>query len=217
MLHFYYGTDGEAARAQARARLAALRRAHQDAEVFVLRPESFSAGHFGDLVVGTGLFARAALVHTDSLFENEEAKAFFVEHLGDIVASPNIFVCAEGVVDAETVRAIKKEASEVQEYKKAKVAPEFNIFALADALAARDKKQAWTLYVQALATGLAPEQICGTLFWKVKSLLTAPYPTRNWKAEELRTLSARLVALYHDSHRGKHDFDIALERLVLTL
>jgi len=71
MLHFYYGTDGEAARAQARARLAALRRAHQDAEVFVLRPESFSAGHFGDLVVGTGLFARAALVHTDSLFENE--------------------------------------------------------------------------------------------------------------------------------------------------
>ena len=216
MLYFFYGTDAGQAREEARARVAALQKQNSGAAMFKIDAENFSAEHFGDLIGGQGLFNKAHLVSCASLFENEEAKEFFLQRISDIADSPTIFVLAEGEVDAETLRTVTTAAEKTHEFKKRK-ALKFNVFSLADALASRDKKNLWVLYHKALREGFAPENITGTLFWKVKSMLTAPYPSRLWSADELRNLSGKIVTLYHDSHRGIHDFEIALERLILSV
>jgi energy-converting hydrogenase Eha subunit H len=49
------------------------------------------------------------------------------------------------------------------------------------------------------------------VFTKAKNFL------KNYSVPELQTLSSKLVRMYHDAHRGIHDFEIALERFVLHL
>lgn len=218
MLYFFYGTDSAKARAKASILVASLREKRPEASVFKMGADDWNAEQFGNLIGGQGLFHPISLVQLSDAFENEEAKEYVSAHLSELAESPNVFVLVEGTVDAETVRNVKKCADKTLEFKTVKNEKEkFQVFSLADALGERDKRGLWVLYQRALLEGLAPENINGVLFWKVKDMLTARYPSRYWKTEELKNLSARFVALYHDSHRGIHDFSIGLERLVLTI
>lgn len=218
MLYFFYGTDSAKAREKASALIATLSASKPEARVFKISTDDWNANTLGDLVGGQGLFHSVSVVQISDVFENEEAKEYILARLSELADSPNIFVLVEGVVDIATVRTVTKAATSVQEFKKTKLEkPKFNVFSLADALGERNKKNLWVLYQKALLEDSAPENINGVLFWKVKDMLTARYPNRLWKAEELKNLSARFVALYHDSHRGKHEFPIALERLILTI
>ncbi len=217
MLYFYYGTDGGAARAEASARLKDLQTQFPRAAVFRMHEANWNAEAFSDLLASQGLLHDTTLVHLLGVFENEEAREYILARLSDIAASPSHFIFAEGALDAEVKRAVTKHADFAQEYKKPPASKEKSaIFALADALGRRDKKSLWVLYQRALIENHAPESINGMLFWKVKDILTVR-PSNLWSVDELKHLSGRLVSLYHDSHRGKHDFEIALERLVLTI
>ena len=108
------------------------------------------------------------------------------------------------------------------------------MFAMADALGARDKKTLWILYRQAVEAGKVPEEIHGILFWQAKSIALAartnsateadlnPFVygkakryAANYSDKEINNLLERLVAVYHDSHRGIHEFETAMERLIL--
>jgi len=40
---------------------------------------------------------------------------------------------------------------------------------------------------------------------------------QNYSEDEMKKMSSSLVSIYHDSRRGIHDFDIALERFILSL
>lgn len=218
MLYFFYGTDGAKAREKASGLVATLSAKKPQASVFKMGADDWNANALGDLIGGQGLFHPISLIHLSGAFENEEAMDYVLARLSELAESPNVFVLVEGVVDVATVRAVTKVAAKVQECKKIKNETEkFSVFSLADSLAERDKKGLWVLYQRALLEGLAPENINGVLFWKVKDMLTARYPSRYWKTEELKNLSARFVALYHDSHRGLHEFPLALERLILTI
>ncbi|MDP3661378.1 MAG: hypothetical protein Q8R17_00785 [bacterium] len=218
MLYFFYGMDGVAAREKASALVKTLWEKQPEASVFKMGADDWNAATLGDLVGGQGLFHPISVVHLSGTFDNEEAKEYILARLSELTDSPNIFVLVEGVVDIATVRAVTKTATKVQEFKKNKIEKAFfNVFSLADALGERNKKNLWVLYQKALLEGIAPENINGVLFWKVKDMLIARYPSRSWSTDELKNLSARFVALYHDSHRGKHEFPIALERLILTI
>ncbi|MDB5259697.1 MAG: hypothetical protein JWO73_905 [Candidatus Taylorbacteria bacterium] len=111
-----------------------------------------------------------------------------------------------------------------------------NIFALGDALGRRDKKQLWVLYRQFIDEGKAPEEIHGTLFWQAKSIALAartksaaesglaPFVyskskafAENYSDLELRKLLDDLISVSHDSRRGKHDLETALEILLLKI
>ena len=111
---------------------------------------------------------------------------------------------------------------------------EFNIFSLGDAFGRRDKKELWFLFSKAALRNIPAEEIPGILFWAWKSMALAaaskdaaeaginPYVfqkssgfAKNFSANELATMGARLVRMSHDAHRGKTDFDIELERFVL--
>lgn len=112
----------------------------------------------------------------------------------------------------------------------------FNTFAMADALARKDKKSLWVLLQNARHHNVSAEEIIGTLFWQLKSLRLAaetssaleagmkPFMYTKAKSAlgkfapgELTTLSRTLLSLYHDGHSGKRDIDLALEKFLLTL
>lgn len=218
MLYLFYGSDTDTARAKASALLASLQKRKPEAELFRLDAERWSESQLDELTHGQGLFSKTYLVFLSYLFENEEAKEAVLTKLSALTDSPNIFVMLEGKCDKETLLALTEAAEKVVVFEKKGGKKEaFSIFSLTDALGRRDKKNLWMLYQQALREDFAPENINGVLFWKVKSLLLAPYQNRAWKREELKDLSRRLVFLYHDAHRGVHDFAIGLERLVLSL
>ena len=113
---------------------------------------------------------------------------------------------------------------------------EFNIFALTDALGARQRKEAWILYQKALSAGLSAEEIFFKIVWQVKSMLIAsrtrnvgetemkafPYNKaksflKNFKSGELKKLSESLVVGYHRARRGEVEIETLVEKLLLGL
>lgn len=238
MLYFFYGTDKDTAREKANALIRSLCKKKPDAELFRIEPENWNEARLEEFISSQGLFNNSYIVHIVSLFELPEAKEVFVDKLGEIGESANIFIAQEEEVDKKTLLAITEVAEKVQlfESKGGKKKPEFNIFSLTDAFGRRDRKNLWVLFQKAVQSGAVPEEIHGILFWQLKSMLIAsgyesasgagiaPFVfaksksfLKNYSETELKTLSSRFVSLYHDSHRGIHDFEIALERLILTL
>ena len=157
--------------------------------------------------------------------------------------SPNIFILLEGKVLAELKKALEKHADQtvvsdlpVKSGFGADKKDEFNIFALADAVGSRDPFKSWTIYRQAVDDGIGTESILGTLFWQVKSMILAgkavsageaglsPFVfskskkyAGNYSPAELNSFALNLISLYHDSHRGAVDAELALEGLLLRI
>ena len=237
MLYLFYGTDRNKAHEKALTLLAMLQKKKPDAPVFRLDTEEWQPGTLSELIGGQGLFERRCLVFGSYLLENEDAEKDILASLSDIAASGNIFILLEGKLNKSTLLPLTDAAEKVQacEAKTAR-GEAFNIFSLTDAFGRRDKKHLWVLYRQALASGSEPEEVQGILFWQLKSIFLAsvcksadeaglkPFVwskaksfAKNFSPNELRALSQKFVTLYHDSRRGRHDFDIALERLILTI
>lgn len=172
----------------------------------------------------------------DTPSERAEALEQVLALAPELAESSNIFVLLEGKLLAPFAKTLKQYATTYEEVATASVAEKFNVFALADALARRDKKSLWVLFLRAQNAGLKPEEIIGTLFWQIKSMRLA-VRTKNadeaglksfvytkarrgaekFKPGELDNLSRSLVCLYHDAHLGKLDIDLALERWVLSI
>ncbi|MDO8564578.1 MAG: hypothetical protein Q7R88_01135, partial [bacterium] len=94
MIYFFYGSDRDKAREKAGALLDMLAKKYPEAEVFRISAES-DVNTLDELIGGQGLFSKTHIVYCTTLFENEEWKEAFVERLGDIADSPNIFVLLE--------------------------------------------------------------------------------------------------------------------------
>ncbi|MFA6338579.1 MAG: hypothetical protein WCW87_00755 [Candidatus Paceibacterota bacterium] len=113
---------------------------------------------------------------------------------------------------------------------------DFNVFSLADALGNRDKKNLWILYQKANQLNIPAEEIHGLLFWQFKTIALSrlaksaeeadlkPFVyskskryAQNFTEKETKSFLSRLVSMYHDSHRGIYDFNIALEKFILSL
>lgn len=112
---------------------------------------------------------------------------------------------------------------------------DFNIFTLTDALGNKDRKLAWLTYVKARELGNEPEQIFGTIWWFVKNLKLVnakgttssnhglnPFVYSKTKSAlahysptEITGMSKYLARIYHESHRGRADLAIELEKFVL--
>lgn len=117
-----------------------------------------------------------------------------------------------------------------------------DFFDFTNALGDKNKKLLWTLYQDALAEEVPSEEIHAMFFWQIKAMLCAlkckdateaglnPFVyskaktyARNYgktaeEAEEkLRQMSTTLCDMYHEAHRGKIDFAVALEKFILGL
>ena len=68
----------------------------------------------------------------------------------------------------------------------------------------------------ALIAGISGEELFWrSMVWKVKDMLKKS--SQKYKKEELVDLSEKLVTIYHEARLGKLEFDLALEKLIITL
>lgn len=240
MLYVLYGSDPGAGRAKLDALLVALLKKRPGASLFRLTADEVTLSGLLELSGARGLFEPKHIVLLDLPFAISDSRAVVLDQLEALRASENLFVLFEGALDAKTLAALRKKAEKVQEHSAAKksAAPKetFNRFALPEALGRRDRKNLWVHYQRAVRAGMVPEEIHGLLFWQVKCMLLsstardaasaglkpfvygkAKAAAKNFSLEELRDLSENLTVLYHESRRGAHELDTALERFVLSV
>ncbi len=68
----------------------------------------------------------------------------------------------------------------------------------------------------ALLLGISGEELFWrSLVWKVRDMLKGS--SEKYKKEELAQLSEKLVSIYHEARRGDLEFDLALEKMIITL
>ena len=242
MIYLFYGQDTEQARRKADGVVASLLQKRPDASLFRLDSDSWQEAAFDEYVGGQGLFAQKYIVVLDQLFENKEIKEYVIERLKALKASDNIFIILENTLDKAVLAKFEKNTEKVQVFGEGKEALSknkkavFNMFAITDALGARNQKRLWTLYQQAVRHDVVPEELHGILFWQIKSMLLAalskdaaesglnPFVygkaknyAKNFSLSELKKISSQLIAMYHRAHRGEISFEAALEKFFLTI
>jgi DNA polymerase III delta subunit len=232
MLSVYYGNDIVATR---KAALSTVDSTIEKIEARLTKLESsnFTPGMLADMLGAVSLFGGAEVFLIDTSSENLDFYAEVLGVLSEMQQSSNQFVIIEGVLLAAEKKKFEKFAGVIEEFKKLADTP-FNVWAMADALASRDKKSLWVLLQDAKRAGLAAEEIIGTLWWQLKTLRLAiltksasdagikdfPYnkakrALHNFKVGEVETLSQGLLKVYHDGHGGVRDIDEGLEEWVL--
>jgi DNA polymerase III delta subunit len=228
MLKVFFGTDTDAVR---KAAWAAARDGAPDAP-HVLTSESYEPGQLSELVGAGSLFGEARVVVIDTPTEQLAEDVSLL--LDAMAASVDRFIIIEGPLLAATKKVYAKHTDELHECKAGTI-ERFNTFALADALASRNKKQLWLLLHDATRAGIAPEEITGVLWWQLKGLRLAALTSNAAEAgmkdfpynkakralatlslSDVEQLSHELLTLYHQGHGGETDFSLALEHWVLS-
>lgn len=231
MLHLVYGDNREEKKKEA-TRI----RSIGFAEHFLLDADTVESSQVSELAQARPLFGGSMHIEISDALAVKDGRAKFLPLMSALAASPNTFVFIEMKASKETIDAFKEAKAKIVhcEAKKIQAASEFNSFALADAVAARDKKLSWVLYQKALLAGKSPEEISGLMFWQLKNLLLAkcggtadalgmkPFVytksqalAKKWELSELKALSASLVTATHEPRRGIIDADLSLEQIIL--
>lgn len=250
MLYVFHGTDIASAVIKASTLVASLRAKRPDASYVRVEAGQWSSSIIDDHIGGQGLFSNKYIIFLDRVTEDVEAKEKLADFVPVMAESTNIFIVLEGRLNTELKKVFEKSAEKMVETgtegknetsltgSKSSIGgkDEFNIFMLADAVGARDTFKAWSVYRQAIDTGMEPENIIGTLFWQVKSMKLAartksageagvsPFvfnkakrAAGNYSEDELDVLMDRLITVYHDAHRGMCDAELAVEKMILSL
>jgi DNA polymerase III delta subunit len=196
---------------------------------------NFVPGQLKTLAQGNSLFGEKTEYLLDTPSDNQ---AFFEEVLAEaatLADSEHLFVVIDKGLLAADKKVLAKHAASMVEYKKP-TESSFNQFAITDAVASRDKRQAWLLVQEAWQNHIATEEIIGLVWWQLKTMRLAActqtaaeagmkdYPYRKAKSAlqnfPLTLVEARarsLTKLYHDARWGKGDLNQLFEIWVLSL
>lgn len=232
MLAVFFGTDRAALRDGAAAFLAK-NVPHVSAES--VDDTTYEHGKLASLANTQSLFGGIEAYILDTPSNDTEFETEVTENLAEFEVSPHVFVVLESRLLAAAKKKYERHATVVEEYVAEKI-EQFNAFALAEAVAKRDKKGLWVLLQEAKMAGLRAEEIIGMLWWQLKTLRLAamtdssaeaglkdyPYKKakgalRHFKSGEVESLSNSLLTLYHDGHQGKADMELKLEEWALSL
>jgi DNA polymerase III delta subunit len=238
MIFFYYGTDREKIQKTARATFDALKKKKPDASFVSFGVESFNSDVLQEITASQGLFEKKIVARISDILEDKDKGEIILDTLKDMKETDNIIVWSEGEMNKAPLDKIKKYAERVEEFGvKQKAEKKFpSIFKMTDAIASKDKKLAWALFVEEIKNGTASEEIHGTIFWQIKSIAIAKKTStadesginsfvygkaknfaRNWSDDELSRAVTELVDMYHKAHRGEVNFEVELEKWVLAL
>ena len=191
-----------------------LKKLYKDNQPIIIPNRDISKEMFFDQAGSVSLFGGLSIFVFENFIEekNVELKDEDILLLKD---SPNIFIFKEDKLLAPDLKKYKKYAN-VEDLSSAviKQTPKVNVFGVADAFARKDKIQTWILYRDAVSLGVAPEEISGILFWKIKTMILNG--TKIFTGDELKERSSELVSLYHKAHGGEVDFTVGLEQFILN-
>jgi DNA polymerase III delta subunit len=236
MLYFIYGSDTHIARKKKDELLSVLRSKRPDAEVFVLDVDTFTINGLESLYSSQGLFEQKHIAVLDGLLLDKDTKESVLNALASLAESSSVFLLLDGALDVKTVAQIEKRATKTYSFGEKKKAEWGNNigFLLADAFGEKDKKNAWVLFQKAMRAGSSAEEIHGTLFWQVKTMILAkktksaeeaglkPFPyskaarfARNFTEDELKKTLSRLVEMYHGIRMEGGELGVELEKFLL--
>ncbi len=229
MLYVFFGTDRTAVRD------AAHKITEGVATPTLIDESSFAVGVVASSVGALSLFGGTEGFIIDTPSSDDVFAGEVLSNLEEMARSENVFVVIEGPLLAEAKKKYGKHAVTLEEFTAVK-AERFNSFALADALAKKDKRNLWMLLAEARLAGVRSEELVGILWWQLKTMRLAavtrsaidagmkdfPYNKAKralglFKEGEVNELSRSLLELYHLSHQGKRDMDLALEEWVLKM
>ncbi len=233
MLYIFYGDD------VTRVRTEALTKASDalalGGEVTALAPDNVSIEMLKNIPSSASLFRSHDVFLLDTLSDDETLFETLTELLPALKESGNQFVVIERALSPKLQKLFTEHAQSMEQFS-AKEKKPFNVFALADALCARDKKTLWILLQEASREGKTSEELIGTLFWQLKMLRLAEVTTSaleagqkpfvydkarraltKYKKGELTQISHELVMIYHKGHMGLCTLSYALESWVLRL
>jgi len=185
-----------------------------ESEVFFIQSGNFDK----DLIIGystnVSLFGNVPVIVMDNIL-TEELSSFSREDMILLKESKTIFIFKEDKLTVADQKKHKK-YGDIRNFegKKEALVQKFNIFSLTDAFANRDKIKAWTLYIEAISSGIEAEAISGVLFWKIKTMILSG--SRMFSKEELKKQSSFIVSIYHKAHKGEVDFNVSLEQFILA-
>lgn len=238
MLYAIYGTDIKKTRQKQNDLIEGLLKKRPDADVFKMSPETWNESKIDEYVSGINLFAPKNIVVLDSLVSCKESVDYIMSHIKDFATSEHVCILIDSKLTKEQLKKIEGNAEKVLAFNladgvvKKKESPQ--TFALADALATRNKKRAWAVFQSIERQGVVAEEIHGVIWWQFKSIYLAsktpsaqaaglnPYVYQKakaacayWPHEALEKTLKRLVMMYHKAHRGECDFMSELEILCL--
>lgn len=232
MYSVFFGTNTVATR-QAARQAAARVVGDTGATLTVLDADSYRPGVVADALGSTSLFGEPQCYLIDTPSSDEVFAEEVGARLKELSESTHQFFIIEGALLAPQKKRYEKYAARMEEAKAA-AAERYNVFALADSLAKRDKKTLWVQLMEVRALGIPAEEVIGILWWQVKSMLLAQKTTsateagmkdftyqkakralQGFKPGELERLAETLLLAYHDGHSGVRDIDTALEGWVL--
>jgi DNA polymerase III delta subunit len=240
MLYIFHGSDIDKSRDKAHSLLNSLRTKKPDASFVKVEADEWNAEMVKSHLEGQGLFSNKYIIFLDRVTEKTDARDELLDILPDMKSSANIFIILEAAVKAEFKKAFDKHAEKVVESElvesKVSTKKPMDVFALADALGSKDAFKSWSLYRQAVDSGIEAENIIGTLFWQAKSIMLAKNTSsasesglnpfvyskskkyaQNFSDEGIKKLLTELITLYHDGHRGVVDLELSVERLMLSI
>ncbi|MDP2650092.1 MAG: hypothetical protein Q8P16_00835 [bacterium] len=234
MLHVYYGTDTDKARAKVRATVDALLAKNPDALHFRITEDAFTEYDFDELTQSQALFKNEYIAVFENILASEYADAL-LENLAALKESKHLFFVLEGALAAPVRKKLERHAEGMREFaKKGKKAEKFNVFTVTDALGARDRRALWVLFQKAKREGATDEEMHGILFWMVKSMRIASsarsayeagmkeYPfskakrfLRNYDEHTLAAHVAALATMPQEARRKNVPLAVYLERFIL--
>lgn len=238
MIRIFWGEDTAAARRALGRAVHDEKKSRPSAVIFRFDDLNFDPAAAREALSAISMFGDGNIVIFDGVTEHPEgslASKLVLEYRG----SNNVILCRERAVEKETIEKLKTHAL-IQEFplKTVKKEEHPNNFAIADALARRDRRGAWVEFERAMRRGVPAEEIHGIIFWQVKTLYISATQTKeeaaragvkdySWKKgaqnaknfliSDLERLLELLKDMYHRSHRGELDLSIAIEKLLLTI
>jgi DNA polymerase III delta subunit len=232
MLYIFHGTDREAILKKTESLLQDLSK-KDNFEVKKFDADQYNENDIRDLAGATSLFGDKTLTILDGILGKDEENLDILPFLAE---SQNIFVVREGELTKKIQKEFPKETISTEFNAKSAAKPFFNPFSITDAIASRDKRNAWILFEKALLSGQVADEIFWRVVWQIKTLLIAkqtrsateadlkPFvyskaqsALRNWKDGELEQLSENLTVGYLRARRGEGEIETLLEKILLKL
>lgn len=169
------------------------------------------------LIEASSLFGDRIVAHLIQTLEKADVRERLYDLLPSMKESSTVFIIDEPFADVHKVKKLEKYAEKVfdaREEKEEGASP----FALANALARRDKKAVWSEWMHIRDT-MEPEAIQGALWWKwqtVWSDVKSGRPSK-FSLSECEQLGGRILRSSILAHRGKLDLKAELESIILSM
>ncbi len=238
MIILLHGNNIKKSRIKLREIIATQTKKNPEATYYKIEPDTFNEAEFDVLVSSNALFQHAYIVVCDGILSAKSTSEKVIDRLKSMKDSVNVFIVIEEVLTKEILKKLERFSEKIQESTELKKEPKkdiFSVFALTDALGNRNKKELWVLYQEALLSGSEPEELHRLFVWQIKVMLAHhvsdvntsglnPFVfkkgqtfSKNYSLKELQKNSFDLITIYHEARRGEVEFDIELEKFVLSI